>query len=177
MKLIALLITSLLLALVAQAQQPDANQIKSTDAAPTSSQTTSKSTKDFITLERGACFGSCPIYKVTVASDGLVTFEGLEYTKTKGRATARIKRSSFKILVREFEKLNYFSLDDKYEPGAPDCRQSVTDMPYMRSSIQLKGKTKTVSHYQGCVSSEVVRSLMALDKRIDQVAGTAKWIK
>jgi hypothetical protein len=169
--------TLLLLVLPAQAQQPDANQIKSTDAISPSAQAGTKSTKDFITLERGACFGSCPIYKVKVASDGLVTFEGLEYTKTKGRATARIKRGSFKILVREFEKLNYFSLDDKYEPGTPDCRQSVTDLPYIRSSIQLKGKTKTVSHYQGCVASEVVRSLMALDRRIDQVAGTAKWIK
>src|SRR6267154_2607882 len=29
-----------------------------------------------ITLERGPCFGTCPIYKVTLASDGKVTFDG-----------------------------------------------------------------------------------------------------
>ena len=38
--------------------------------------------KDSITLERGACFGTCPIYQVSVASDGTVRFEGFNYTKT-----------------------------------------------------------------------------------------------
>jgi hypothetical protein len=134
-------------------------------------------TKDVITLERGACFGTCPIYKVSVASDGKVTFEGLNYTKTKGKATARIKTKAFQQLVKEFERIKYFSLDDKYVPGEPNCGQAATDMPYVKSSIQLKGKTKTISHYQGCFGSEVVRALFALDRRIDEVAGTAKWIK
>ena len=133
--------------------------------------------KDVITLERGACFGTCPIYKVTVASDGTVTFEGFNYTKTKGKATVRIKRKDFQRLVKEFEKIKYFSLDDKYVPGEPNCGPSATDMPYVKSSIQLKGKTKSISHYQGCFGSEVVRALFALDRRIDEVAGTAKWIK
>jgi hypothetical protein len=180
MKPITLLTTLLLLTFAAQAQQPaqqpDAtNQIKSTDAVPP--QAKAKGKKDFITLERGACFGTCPIYKVTVASDGLVTFEGMNYTKTKGKATARIKPSAFKQLVKEFEQLKYFSLDDKYEPGTPGCGPSATDLPYLRSSIQIKGKLKSISHYQGCLSSQIVHSLMALDRRIDQVAGTAKWIK
>jgi hypothetical protein len=133
--------------------------------------------KDSITLERGACFGTCPIYKVSIASDGTVMFEGFNYTKTKGKATARIKRQDFQKLVKEFEKIKYFSLDDKYVPGEANCGPSATDMPYVKSSIQLKGKAKSVSHYQGCFGSEVVRSLFALDRRIDEVAGTAKWIK
>jgi hypothetical protein len=135
------------------------------------------SQKDFITLERGACFGTCPIYKVTVSSDGKVTFEGFNYTKTKGKATARIKPKDFQKLVKEFEKIKYFSLDDKYEPGTPNCGQAATDMPYVKSSIQLKGKMKSISHYQGCVSSDIVRSLFALDRKIDEVARTAKWIE
>lgn len=36
---------------------------------------------------------------------------------------------------------------------------------------------KSISHYQGCFGSEVVRLLFALDRRIDEIAGTAKWIK
>jgi acetamidase/formamidase len=132
---------------------------------------------DIITLERGPCFGTCPIYKVTVASDGTVTFEGFNFVKTKGRATARIKPEDFKKLVAEFEKIKYFSLDDAYVPGSPTCGPAATDMPYNRSAIQLKGKTKTINHYQGCFGSEVVKALFALDKKIDEVAGTEKWIK
>ncbi len=132
---------------------------------------------DLITLVRGPCFGTCPIYKVTVASDGSVTFEGFNFVKTKGRATARIKPEDFQKLVKEFEQIKYFSLDDKYEPGTPTCGPTATDMPYNRSSIQLKGKLKSVSHYQGCFGSEVVKALFALDRKIDEVAGTDKWIK
>lgn len=135
------------------------------------------SKKDVITLERGACFGTCPIYKVSVTSDGLVTFEGFNYTKIKGKVTGRIKARDFKKLVKEFEQIRYFSLDDTYEPGQPNCDPAATDMPGVKSSIQLKGKTKSISHYQGCLHSEIVRALFALDRRIDEVAGTAKWIK
>jgi hypothetical protein len=88
-----------------------------------------------------------------------------------------IKPEAFTRLVSEFEKLKYFSLDDKYEPGSPGCGPAVTDMPYVRTSIQMNGKAKSISHYQGCLSSEVVRTLFGLDRKIDEIAGTEKWIK
>jgi acetamidase/formamidase len=137
-----------------------------------------------ITLERSVCFGTCPSYKVTVASDGTVTFEGRDFVKTKGRATSQIKPDDFKKLVNEFEKIKYFLLDDKYEPGTPGCPFSATDLPYARTSIQLNGKTKSLSHYHGCRApealralSEVLGALTALERKIDEVAGTEKWIK
>ena len=130
-----------------------------------------------ITLERSVCFGTCPSYKVTAASDGTVTFEGRDFVKTKGTATARIKPDDFNKLINEFEKIKYFSLDDKYEPGTPGCGPAVTDMPYARTSIQMNGKMKSVSHYHGCRESEVLRSLSALERKIDEIAGTEKWIR
>jgi acetamidase/formamidase len=130
-----------------------------------------------ITLERSVCFGTCPSYKVSVASDGTVTFGGRDFVKTKGTATAQVKPEDFQKLVKEFEKTKYFSLDDKYEPGTPGCGPAVTDMPYARTSIQMNGKTKIVSHYHGCRESEVLRALSALEGKIDEIAGTEKWIK
>ena len=130
-----------------------------------------------ITLERGPCFGTCPIYKVALASDGKVTFEGNNFVKTKGIATGQIKPEDFKRLVSELEKIKFSSLDDKYEPGSPGCGPAVTDMPYVRTSIRLNGNAKTVSHYHGCGNSEVLRGLSALENKIDEVAGTEKWIK
>lgn len=159
MKLLASFAALLLLAFTANAQDKTASK------------------KDSITLERGACFGTCPIYKVSVRSDGRVTFEGFNYTKVKGKATGRIKAKDFKNLVQEFEQIKYFSLDDTYEPGQPNCDPAVTDLPRVKSSIRLRGKTKSISHYQGCLNSEVVRALFVLDRRIDEVAGTVKWIK
>jgi len=136
-----------------------------------------KSGDDSITLERTACFGTCPMYKVTVTSDGAVTFNGERFTKTTGIAKGKISREDFRQLVSEFEKINYFSLPDSYTPGTPVCPQRVTDMPSANTSIRLKGKTKSVAHYYGCGNSGTLEKLAALEKKIDEVTGTQKWIK
>jgi acetamidase/formamidase len=130
-----------------------------------------------ITMARGACFGTCPIYKITIASDGTVTFDGANFVKTRGTAAGTITRDDFNKLVTEFENLKFFSLDDEYVPGSKNCGPAATDLPYVTTSIQLNGKTKSVSHYQGCLNSTVVHSLFDLDRKIDQIAGTEKWIK
>ncbi|HXM50709.1 MAG TPA: DUF6438 domain-containing protein [Pyrinomonadaceae bacterium] len=130
-----------------------------------------------ITLERGVCFGTCPSYIVTLAADGTVTWEGRDFVKTKGKATAHIKPEAFNKLVREFERIKFATLDDKYQPGTPGCGPSATDMPSAQTSINLNGKTKSVLHYYGCRDSEVLRTLTALEHKIDEVIDTEKWIK
>lgn len=132
---------------------------------------------DTITLERGVCFGTCPVYDLTITADGAVTFEGRQFTKIKGRTTSRISLIAFRELVREFEKINYFSLPDNYAPGTPVCPQMITDMPSADTSLRLNGKTKSVSHYHGCGNSGALAKLTALENKIDEVAGTEKWIK
>jgi hypothetical protein len=79
--------------------------------------------------------------------------------------------------VAEFEKMNYFSLPDRYTPGTPVCPQRITDMPSANTSIRLKGKTKSVTHYYGCGDKGALAQLTALEKKIDEVLGTQKWIK
>jgi hypothetical protein len=50
-------------------------------------------------------------------------------------------------------------------------------MPSANTSIRLNGKTKSVAHYYGCGNSGALEKLTALEKKIDEVAGTEKWIK
>jgi len=132
---------------------------------------------DQITLERGPCFGSCPMYKLTIKSDGTVTFEGKRFTKTIGTADGKISQSDFRALVSEFEKIDYFSLADAYTPGTKQCGQVMTDMPSANTSIKVKGKSKSVAHYHGCRGEGALARLTALEDKIDAVVGTQKWIK
>lgn len=136
-----------------------------------------KTERDEITLERTACFGTCPMYTLTITADGKVTFEGRRFTKVTGQATGKISKKAFRGLVAEFQKLGYFSLPDNYSPGTPQCPQMVTDMPSANTSLRLKGKTKAVAHYHGCGTSGKLPQLTALENKIDKVAGTQKWIK
>jgi acetamidase/formamidase len=135
------------------------------------------SNDDLITLSRTACFGTCPIYTVTITSDGVVTFNGERFVKNAGLAQGRIDKSAFRDLVREFEKLDYFKLPDEFVPGTKVCPKTITDMPSANTSIRLNGKTKRVAHYRGCGDSGVLARLTALENKIDEVAETEKWIK
>jgi len=141
---------------------------------PTGSQNTND---DQITLERGACFGTCPVYQLTIKSDGSVTFDGKRFTKTTGIATGKISQSDFRALVSEFVNIYYFSLPDAYTPGTKECPDRITDMPSANTSIRLNGRAKSVAHYYGCGNKGALEKLTALETKIDEVAGTQKWIK
>ena len=173
MKAISIITISLLLAFEAVAQTPVIYQLKPRHKTVVKAQNKT----GLITLERSVCFGTCPSYIVTVASDGKVTWQGRDYVKTTGPATAQIKPEDFNKLVKEFEKIKFTTLDDKYEPGTRGCPQPSTDNPSAQTSIQINGKTKSVLHYYGCGDSEVLRALTALERKIDEVIGTEKWIK
>src|ERR1041385_488492 len=136
-----------------------------------------ESNDDSITLSRTACFGTCPIYTVTINSAGTVTFDGERFVKNVGLAQGRIDKSAFRDLVREFERIDYFSLPNNFSPGTKVCPKTITDMPSANTSIRLNGKTKGVAHYRGCGDSGVLAKLTALENKIDEVAETQKWIK
>ena len=132
---------------------------------------------DLITLERTVCFGSCPSYRVTISQDGTVTFEGRRFVKTTGTVTEQVSPDKFQQLVDEFEGIKYFSLQDRYTQRADGCTTFMTDMPSANTSLSLNGRVKTVAHYFGCRGPEVLPALTALERKIDEVAGTEKWIK
>ena len=117
-----------------------------------------------IVLERTMCFGSCPDYSLTVNSDGQVTFEGRNYTKVKGTATAVIDKAKLEELVREIKKSDFFNLLDKYSVN-------VTDNPTYRLTITLGDNSKSVENY-----ATGPRKLYLLQNRIDQIAGSDQWI-
>ena len=134
-----------------------------------------------ITLERSICFGSCPDYKLTVAADGTVTFEGREYVKTKGIAKGTISREDLRNLIAAFDAASYFSLRDKYATREDGCPEVWTDNPSVITSIRINHKTKSVSHYYGCQAGDGTsiypKGLTFLETKIDEIVGTAKWIK
>ena len=80
-------------------------------------------------------------------------------------------------LVSEFNSLNYLSLEDEYNPGGPNCPEGWTDYPSAITSFEWKGQKKTIRHYHGCKGATILDQLTALEEKIDQTAGTKRWIK
>lgn len=120
-----------------------------------------------ITLTRTMCYGSCPDYTLTIASDGgggKVTFDGHYYTRVTGTATATISQAQLSELAREVIKADYFSLNDSYS-------ENVTDLPTYTLNVQMGGRSKQVCDY-----GTGPRRLGILMDRIDQIVNTEQWI-
>ncbi len=103
-----------------------------------------------LNMKKYGCFGTCPIYDLTIQSDGKVIFEGKKYTKTKEKAESKIDKEKIKQLIFEIEEANFFSFDNVYNYDSKNCPELVTDNPTIILTIKLNEKEKTINHDWGC---------------------------
>jgi Domain of unknown function (DUF6438) len=128
-----------------------------------------------IVLERQRCDLRCPVYKLTISADGSVVYNGRLFVKQTGIVKSSIGKERLSELIAEIERINYFSLKDKYIPGA-ECPQVATDYPTAIISVSLNGRSKTIQHYHGCTGADVLQQLTDLESKIDRVVDTEQWI-
>jgi hypothetical protein len=126
-----------------------------------------------ITLERNACFGGCPVYRISVSPTGVISFEGKAHVRRLGPATGQIPPAQVKALLSELDKAGYFGFADRYTRSEPACGRYSTDSPSAITSVQLRGRTKRIEHDYGCGAAP--GALIVLERRIDEVLGSAEW--
>jgi hypothetical protein len=100
-----------------------------------------------IALERTGCLGTCPVYKLTIKSDGSVLYEGDSYVRAKDARKRKIPASAVEQLARHLAKEGFFDLRESY--GV--C----LDTPGVVVSLSLDGHHKQIA--AGCFEpSELV---------------------
>lgn len=121
------------------------------------------------TLERTACYGFCPVYKVTIFRDGAVEYEGEQFVKVRGRAAGRISAGQLDELDALFQRNGYLQLASSYQ------KQNVTDLPSAFTSYSpAPGRTKSVKHYLGDFSAP--EALTRVEEGIDRIVHIEQWI-
>lgn len=126
-----------------------------------------------VTLERTPCFGTCPVYAVSISGSGTVRFLGRNHVTKEGEATAQIPPATVDSLLRELEAGGYFDFADAYVMDSPACGHYATDSPTVITSAAASGRSKTIRHDYGCFAAP--RELARLERMIDEVAGTSRW--
>ncbi|MBA2458172.1 MAG: hypothetical protein H0V43_04345 [Gemmatimonadales bacterium] len=126
-----------------------------------------------VTLERTPCYGTCPVYQLSISRDGTVRFVGKQHVARQGAATASIPPAVVDSLVSELEAGGYFGFDERYLRGAPGCGRYATDSPTVITSLTADGRSREIRHDHGCHAAPP--ELARLERRIDEVAGTARW--
>lgn len=142
--------------------------------------------KLLISLQRTACFGSCPDYKVTIDGYGNVTFSTRplledevaavhrEFSRSTGvrvSGTHRtvIDKAKLVPLLDKFRAVNFISLKDEY-------RAQITDNPTYILTIDTGNGSKMVVDYVG-EKVGMPGAVTELENAIDKVSGTDKWIE
>lgn len=117
-----------------------------------------------IGIQRGACYGRCPIYTFTVKSDGTFRYKGIKYVERIGDFTGTVD-------VAAFNRLAQFIMDSGYVDLADNYTTPITDGPTVHSHVVANGKTKTISDY----ANSGPKSLEAVEQQIDNLLVSAKW--
>ena len=142
-------------------------------APPVTERTATAAAGPIISLERTPCFGSCPVYSISVSSSGVVNYEGKANVRRLGKATSQLPVQRIEALLVELERAGYFTFADRYALSEPTCRRYSTDSPSAISSATFRGRTKRIEHDYGC--GGVPGALTLLEKRIDEVLGSDRW--
>jgi Domain of unknown function (DUF6438) len=126
-----------------------------------------------IRLERTACFGTCPVYAVSIDARGNVTYEGKKFVRVPGRRTDRVPVSTVAALLGTADRIGFFDLRDFYRTvrNADGSETMVTDLPTTFVTITRAGRTKRVEDYYGAPEG-----LRELEQQIDESARTKRWI-
>lgn len=140
-----------------------------------------------ISLQRTACFGSCPDYKVTITGSGRVVFETTPHldlddganvhraystesgVRVPGTHETTIDPQAIDQLLAQFQEARFFSLRDEY-------RAKVTDNPTYVVTIDTGNGKKSVVDYVG-KEAGMPASVTALQDAIDTAARTDRWIE
>lgn len=124
-------------------------------------------TNTSVTLERGICFGTCPVYTLTVFGNGSIVYEGKEFVKELGVRNGSVNVSATDDLFRLVDSSDFFDLADSYSA------YDITDMPSATITLITGGKVKRVEHYHGDMTAPPI--LTDLENAIDQVADVTRW--
>lgn len=121
-----------------------------------------------VAIERTACFGSCPIYRVELTGDGKLRWVGKRFVGTIGEAERTVPPEVVARVVRAIERAQFATLADRYDD------RGVTDQPSAIVTFEASGAAKRVSHYHGDLSAPARLSI--LEDQLDLLLDTARWI-
>lgn len=130
-----------------------------------------------IRLERTPCYGNCPSYKLRIEGNGSVEYEGISSVEVLGIRTYEIPVERVRELVRQANKIGYFSLASSYHVP-------VTDLPSVTTAIS--DRTRLASVERNLVPDHVCEmvgklqcapaSLHAFEQAIDEAAESTRFI-
>ena len=117
-------------------------------------------------IQRTACFGKCPIYKLRVYDNGTAELHAENWLDKEGDFIATVDQERFEKLMQKAEEIGYFGLANVYDS------ESVTDLPSTITTMRREDELKqVVNRYQG------PEKLDKFEKYFDELYLNLDWKK
>ena len=114
---------------------------------------------EIISIKRGSCFGTCPIYLISISSDKSGIYHGKKFVEKTGTVEFKLSEKEINFILQKANEINYCQLEDEY-------LERISDLP--RTYIQIFDK-KILDYYGA------PKELKELEKLIDSIC--FKYIK
>ncbi len=112
-------------------------------------------------LSYGPCFGTCPVFSVTLNQNGSLTYVGDRFVRVIGRERRQLSAGVFEDAVRLIERLPETELVDPLQ-----CPRRHTDAKTVRGSLKTANHDLEIMHYYGCSGYEYRNRQVSLIKEL-----------
>ena len=121
-----------------------------------------------------------PSYKIYLANDRALVYEGIANVKTKGKILTEITDEQFQQLLSAFKDAKFSSLGRAYD-FKNGCTAGLSEGPWITLTFQTGKKVKSIKHDMGCKwgDEKFVRemnTLTQLERRINEILNIEQWI-
>jgi len=96
-----------------------------------------------IKFSTSGCFGSCPIFEISILPNGNVAYKAIEYNEKSGKFKAIIDKNSYNNILQTINYIKLPSLKDKYEVNWTDDETVTLEIIYN------SGQVKIINDYGG----------------------------
>ena len=120
-----------------------------------------------ISFSTSRCYGTCPVFKLTIKADRTAKYDAIEYNDKKGKFKTVLDTATFNTLLQTINYLKLTSLKDEYSVNWTDDQTSTLEIKFNN------GQTKKISDY-GMIGT------FGLEHLYDQLFAlrkTQKWKK
>ncbi len=124
-----------------------------------------------VSLHRESCRGGCVPYRLTLDSDGQVSFALVSDNVERRDA---ISAASVNALLTRMRTGGFPALDSAYVQGSRGCGAYAMDAPVVVLTLRADGATHTVRHDYGCAA--LPRTLREWGAAADSIASTQRWL-
>ena len=91
-----------------------------------------------ISLEKTACFGTCPIFSINIFNNGDVLYYGKKFVKKLGNLNLELDQKEINQILNKAKEINFNNLKSEYT-------ENISDLPTTYITINKK----TIKNYYG----------------------------